>query len=183
MQLRFKDKSTIFNIALTAIGGILSVATMLYSVYHFGLEEGKLELVLDVFYIACFVMILMFFFKTRLTKNQFNYWCSLCIGVLVLLRDILFPEKLAYPSIQLACLTLSVLLLCTITYFYARREWRSYTKANLWAIFLIDVAIAALYNLEIFLEPSNQFTEFLLGEIWIRPTITCGLVAAWLQES
>ena len=79
--------------------------------------------------------------------------------------------------------TLSVLLLCTLTYFYARKDWKSYSKSNLWMICVIDMLIATLYNLDIYLEPINEYTNYMLTEIWIRPTITYGLVACFVTES
>ena len=105
------------------------------------------------------------------------------VGMTVLLRDILFPPPLAFFSLRLTCLILSVLLLCTLTFFYARKEWRSYTKRNLWVICIIDMLIAALYNYDIYIEPINEYTNYLLTEIWIRPTITYGLVACFVTES
>ena len=105
------------------------------------------------------------------------------VGMTVLLRDILFAPPLAYYALHLVCLTLSVLLLCTLTYFYARKNWKSYTKRNLWLICVIDMIIAALYNLGIYLEPVNEYTNYMLTEIWIRPTITYGLVACFVTES
>ena len=126
-------------------------------------------------------MIWMYFFD-RLDTLSFNYWCSISVGMTVLLRDILFAPPLASYSLQLACLTLSVLLLCTLTYFYARKNWQSYTKRNLWAICVIDMLIAALYNLDIYLEPIDEYTNYMLTEIWIRPTITYGLVACFVTE-
>ena len=104
------------------------------------------------------------------------------MGITVLLRDILFAPPLAYYGLHLACLTLAVLLLCTLTYFYARKDWKSYTKRNLWAICIIDMIIAALYNLDIYLEPTDEYTNYMLTEIWIRPTITYGLVACFVTE-
>jgi len=68
-------------------------------------------------------------------------------------------------------------------FFYARKNWRSYTKRNLWAICIIDILIASLYNLDIYLEPINEYTDYLLIEIWIRPTITYGLVACFVTEA
>jgi hypothetical protein len=53
----------------------------------------------------------------------------------------------------------------------------------LWAICSIDILIASLYNLDIFLEPINEYTDYLLIEIWIRPTITYGLVACFVTET
>ena len=100
----------------------------------------------------------------------------------VLLRDILFPPPLSYFSLHLMCLILSVLLLCTLTFFYARKEWRSYTKRNLWVICIIDMIIAALYNYALYMEPINEYTNYLVTEIWIRPTITYGLVACFVTE-
>ena len=44
-----------------------------------------------------------------------------------------------------------MLLLCTLTYFYARKNWQGYTN-------------------------------YFLTEIWIRPTITYGLVACFVTE-
>ena len=183
MKTRFKKGTKIFDIAITAIGGTLSVGVMLYAVYHFGLADVWPELVLNLFYIACLAMIWMYFFNYRITTHQFNYWCSVSVGMTVLLRDILFAPPLAYYALHLSCLTLSVVLLCTLTFFYARKNWRSYTKRNLWAICIIDILIASLYNLDIYLEPINEYTDYLLIEIWIRPTITYGLVACFVTEA
>ena len=184
MQTRFSKNAKVFDIVITAVGGTLSVGVMLYAVFHFGLLNVWPELVLNLFYIACLVMIWMYFFNTRLfTTQQFNYWCSISVGMTVLLRDILFPPPLAFYALHLVCLVLAVLLLCTLTFFYARKNWQSYTKRNLWVICIIDILIAALYNYDIYLEPINEFTDYLLTEIWIRPTITYGLVACFVTET
>ena len=180
---RFKKNAKIFDIVITAIGGTLSVAIMLYAVFSFGLGYAWPELVLNLFYVACLVMIWMYFFNYRITTRQFNYWCSLSLGMTVLLRDILFPPPLANFPLHLACLTLSVLLLCMLTFFYARKNWKSYTKSNLWTILVIDMLIATLYNYDIYIEPVNEFTDYLLVEIWIRPTISYGLVACFVTET
>lgn len=182
MNTRFKKGAKIFDIGITAVAGMLSVGIMLYGVMHFGLQEAWPELVLNIFYIACLVMIGMFFFN-KLDTQRFNYWCSISVGMTVLLRDILFAPPLAFYSLHLACLTLSVLLLCMLTFFYARKDWKSYTKRNLWAICAIDMLIAALYNYDIFIEPINKYTNYMLTEIWIRPTITYGLVACFVTET
>ena len=182
MQTRFKKNAKIFYIVITAVAGMLSVGVMLYGVFYFGLGEAWPELVLNMFYIACLVMIWMYFFNYRITTKQFNYWCSVCVGITVLLRDILFPPPLAFYALHLACFTLSVLLLCMLTYFYARKDWQSYTKRNLWAICIIDMLIAALYNYDIFIEAYDEYTNYMLTEIWIRPTITYGLVACFVTE-
>ena len=181
MQIRFKKKAKIADILITSVGGTLSVGMMLYGVGHFGLREAWPELVLNLFYIACLVMIWMYFFN-RLNSFQFNYWCSLSVGMTVLLRDILFPPPLAFYALHLVCLVLSVLLLCMLTFFYARKNWKSYTKGNLWMICVVDIIIAALYNLDIYMEPISEYTNYMLTEIWIRPTITYGLVACFVTE-
>ena len=181
-MLRFKTKGKIFDVVVTAVAATFSVGTMLYAVSHFGLKESWPELVLNLFYIACIVMMWLYFFN-RLKPDQFNYWCSVCIGVTVMLRDILFAPPLAYYSLHLACLVLSVALLILLTYFYSRKNWQSYTKRNLWIICVIDMVIAALYNLDIYIEPINEYTPYLLTEIWIRPTITYGLVACFVSET
>ena len=182
MQTRFKKNAKVFDIVITTAAGIVSVGVMLYAIGHFGLQEAWPELVLNLFYIACLVMIGMYFFN-RLDTQRFNYWCSISVGMTVLLRDILFAPPLAYYALHLVCLTLSVLLLCMLTFFYARKNWQSYTKRNLWAICVIDMLIAALYNYDIYLEPINEYTEYLLTEIWIRPTITYGLVTCFVSET
>ena len=181
-KTRFKKKAKIFDIVITAVAGIFSVGMMLYGVFHLGLKEAWPELVLNLFYMACLVMIWMYFFN-RLDSHRFNYWCSVSVGITVLLRDILFAPPLAYYALHLTCLTLSVLLLCMFTFFYARKNWQSYTKHNLWAICVIDIIIAALYNYDIYLEPINEYTDYMLTEIWIRPTITYGLVACFETEA
>ena len=181
MQTRFKKGVKFFDVGITAVAGMLSVGIMLYGVFHFGLAESWPELVLNLFYVACLVMIWMYFFN-RLDSQRFNYWCSVSVGMTVLLRDILFAPPLAFYALHLACLTLSVLLLCTLTYFYARKNWKSYTKRNLWVIFIIDMLIAALYNWAIYLEPFDEYTNYFLTEIWIRPTITYGMVACFVTE-
>lgn len=183
MQTRFKKKSKIFDIMITAVGGTLSVGVMLYAIFHIGLANVWPELVLNLCYIACLVMVWMYFFNSsRINTQQFNYWCTVLVGTTVLLRDILFAPPLTGRGLHLACLTLSVLLLCMLTYFYARKDWRSYSKRNLWAIFIVDMLIAALYNYDISLEPIHEYTDYLLVEIWIRPTITYGLVACFVTE-
>ena len=181
MQTRFKKNAKIFDIVITAVAAMVSVGVMLYAIVHFGLQEAWPDLVLNLFYIACLVMIWMYFFN-RMDTHRFNYWCSVSVGITVLLRDILFAPPLAYYALHLACLTLSVLLLCMLTFFYARKNWQSYTKRNLWVICIIDMIIAALYNYDIYLEPINEYTDYLMTEIWIRPNITYGLVACFVTE-
>jgi hypothetical protein len=181
MQTRFKKKANIFNVVLTAVSGMLSVGVMLYAVGHFGLDQAWDELILNMFYIACLVMMWMYFFN-RLNTQRFNYWSSLCIGITILLRDILFKPPLANYALQLTCLTLSVWLLLMLTYFYARKEWKTYSKSNLWFIFIVDVAIAAFYNYDILIETIGEEKPYLMTEIWIRPTITYGLVACFVTE-
>ena len=181
MQTRFKKKANIYNVVLTAVSGMLSVGVMLYAVGHFGLDQAWDELILNMFYIACLVMMWMYFFN-RLNTQRFNYWSSLCIGITILLRDILFAPPLATYALQLTCLTLSVWLLLMLTYFYARKEWKTYSKSNLWFIFIVDVAIAAFYNYDILIETIGEEKPYLMTEIWIRPTITYGLVACFVTE-
>lgn len=181
MNIRYKNKTKIVDVVITALAGVLSVGIMLYGVSYFGIREAWPELVLNVFYIACLSMIWMYIFN-RLDTQRFNYWCSVCVGVTVLLRDILFPPPLANYPLHLVCLTLSVLLLLMLTFFYARKKWKSYSKRNLWMIFFVDVVIAALYNYVIYLNPVDEYTDYLLTEIWIRPTITYGLVACFVSE-
>ena len=179
--MRFKKKSQIFDIVITAVGAVFSVGIILYGITHLGLEETWPELVLNLCYIACLVMMAMYFFN-RIDGNQFNYRVSVCIGITVLLRDILFPPPLENYFIHLACLVLAVLLLVMLTFFYARKDWKSYTKGNLWMLFVIDMIIAGIYNYVIYNNPVNEYTNYLLIEIWIRPTIFYGLVACFLSE-
>lgn len=181
MGVRFKNKSDIFNIVVTAIAAVLSVGIMLYGVWHYGLQYAWPELVLNLFYVASLIMMWMYFFNARITPEQFNSWCSVCVGITIILRDILFPPTLAYEALHLGCLALSVALIIMLTYFYARKDWKSYTKKNLWAIFVVDMLIAMLYNIDIILEPTDEFTSYLMVEIWIRPTITFGLVACFIK--
>ena len=182
MGIRFKSKSDIFNVLVTAIAAVLSVGVMLFGVWHFGLEKTWPELVLNLFYIACIVMIWMYFFNGPITTKQFNYWCTLNVGMTVLLRDVLFAPPLVNYPLHLICLTLSVVLLLMLTFFYARKDWKTYSKSNLWAICIIDVVIATLYNIDIFLETPDEYSTYLMVEIWIRPTITYGLVACFVKE-
>ncbi len=182
MNTRFTKNAKIFDICITAVAGMVSVCVMLYGVAHFGLQEAWPELVLNLFYIACLVMIWMYFFN-RMDTQRFNYWCSVTVGITVLLRDILFAPPLVYYALELSCQVLSVALILLLTYFYARKDWQSYTKRNLWAICIIDMLIATLYNLDIYLEPTSEYTNYMLTEIWIRPTITYGLVACFITEA
>jgi len=76
-----------------------------------------------------------------------------------------------------------VLLIIMLTYFYARKDWKTYSKRNLWMIFIVDMLIAVLYNVVILLEPGDEYTAYMLTEIWIRPTITYGLVACFIKET
>ena len=81
MQTRFKKGVKFFDVGITAVAGMLSVGIMLYGVFHFGLAEAWPELVLNLFYVACLVMIWMYFFN-RLDSQRFNYWCSVSVGIL-----------------------------------------------------------------------------------------------------
>ena len=183
MKSRYSKKAKVFDIGIAAVAVILSVGIMLYGVFHYGLSNAWPEFIINMFYIACLVMMGMYFFNSpRITTQQFNYWSSICVGATILLRDILFPPPMVYFSLHLTCLTLSVLLLLMLTFFYARKEWKSYSKSNLWMIFIVDAVIATLYNYDIFLEPHDEFTDYMLTEIWIRPTITYGLVACFVTE-
>ena len=182
MSVRFKNKSDIFNIVVTAVAAVVSVGIMLYGVWHFGLQNTWPELVLNLFYIACIVMMWMYFFNYRITSQQFNYWCTICVGIAVLLRDIIFSPQLTNFPIQKVCLALSAVLLVLLTYLYARKDWKYYTKRNLWMIFIVDMIIAILYNIDIVLETADEFTTYMMVEIWIRPTITYGLVACFVKE-
>jgi hypothetical protein len=180
-MLRFKKKIKIADVGITAIAGFLSVCVMCYAVYKFGLQDAGEELVLNMFYVASLTMIGLYFFN-YMSPNQFNYRCSICVGMTILLRDILFPPPLAIFAIHVICLFLSVMLLLMLTFFYARKQWKTYTKRDLWMIFLVDVVIAALYNYDIYIEPSDVYTDYYLIEIWIRPTITYGMVACFVTE-
>ena len=182
METRFKKKAKIFDIGVAAVAVILSVGMMLYGVFFYGLKVTWPELVLNLFYIACLVMMGLYFFN-RLDTQRFNYWSSVCVGVTILLRDILFPPPLDYHWIRLMCFTLSVLLVMMLTYFYARKDWQSYSKGNLWLIFVVDALIATLYNIDIYLEPLDETSYYAMTEIWIRPTITYGLVACFVTEA
>ena len=183
MKTRFSSKSDIFNVAVTIIAAAVSVVMVIYGVLTLGIRESWPELVLNVFYIASLVMMWMYFWGGPITTKQFNYWCTLNIGATVLLRDILFAPKLESFPVHLVCLTLSVALLIMLTYFYARKDWKTYSKANLWMICIVDMLIALLYNIIILREPADQYTTYLLVEIWIRPTITYGLVACFVSET
>ena len=57
METRFKKKSQIVDIGITALAVVLSIGTMLYGISHLGLMETWPELVLNLFYIACYAMI------------------------------------------------------------------------------------------------------------------------------
>lgn len=41
MKTRFKKNAKIFDIAITAVAGVVSVCTMLYAVGHFGLLRNR----------------------------------------------------------------------------------------------------------------------------------------------
>ena len=177
-MLRFKKKIKIADVGITAIAGIFSVCAMFYAVYKFGLYEAGEELILNAFYVACLTMIGLYFFN-RMTPNTFNYRCTLCVAMTILLRDILFPPPLANYALHVICLFLSVWLLLMLTFFYARKQWKTYTKRDLWMIFIVDVVIASLYNYDLYIEPTYAYTDYLLMERWIRPTSTYGMVACF----
>jgi len=185
MATKPKTKKGSVDIALVIASIVVSVATVIYGVFKFGLndEYSWLGLLTSGAYLWCVILIGMFIFNIKISYHQFNYWCSLGVGFSVLLRDILFPSEMQFYAIELSSRALSVLLLCMLTYFYARKEWKTYTKWNLWMICIVDTAIALLYNLDIYLEPTNQYTEFFLVDIWIRPTITYGMVSCFVAES
>ena len=73
MKTRFHKNAKVADIMVTAIGGTLSVGVTLYGVYYFGLSETWPELVLNVFYVACFAMIWMYFFNIYGQFNNIRY--------------------------------------------------------------------------------------------------------------
>ena len=87
METRFKQKSQIIDVAVTAVAAVLSVGIMLYGVSHFGFGEAWPELVLNLCYIACLVMMGLYFFK-RLDSQRFNYWSSICAGITALRKTL-----------------------------------------------------------------------------------------------
>ena len=126
MQTRFKKNAKIFDIGVTAVAAVLSVGIMLFGIFYYGLSHTWPELILNFFYIACLAMMWMYFFNSpRITTQQFNYWSSVCVGITILLRDILFAPPLMYYSLHLACSTLSIILILMLTFFYARKEWKT----------------------------------------------------------
>ena len=68
MQIQFKKISEVLEVAFTALGAVGSVGVMLFGVWHFGLGEAWPELVLNLFYIACLVMVVMYYFAHKLTS-------------------------------------------------------------------------------------------------------------------
>ena len=50
-------------------------------------------------------------------------------------------------------------------------------------ICIVDMLIAAVYNHVILQYPVDKYTENVLTEIWIRPTITYGFVACFVSET
>ena len=70
MKTRFKKGTKVFDIVITAVAGMFSVGMMLYGVFYFGLGNAWPELVLNLFYIACLVMIWMYFFNYRITTHS-----------------------------------------------------------------------------------------------------------------
>ncbi len=49
-------------------------------------------------------------------------------------------------------------------------------------LLIIDTVIAVLYFFVIIFHPVNEYTPYLLTEIWIRPTIIYGMVACFVSE-
>jgi hypothetical protein len=49
-------------------------------------------------------------------------------------------------------------------------------------IFIVDMLIGGLYNYALYLAPIDEYTDYLLTEYWIRPTISYGLVACFITE-
>ncbi len=182
VETRFKTLSKILEVVITAAGGVISVISVIHNLTEFGVSEMWLEPLLDVFYIACLLLIWLYFFN-RIESKTFNYWCTVLVGITVMLRDVIFAMPMANPWLGRACLTLNVVLLCMLTYFYSRKDWKSYTKMNLWMICIIDSLIATLLSIDlVFYEQETIYFDFVLTEIWIRPTITYGLVACFISE-
>ncbi len=183
LKARFKEMSKIVNILLTAVSAGISVALVIHLISELDVAAVWLEPLLDVLYIASLAMIWLYFFNLLDTK-RFNYWCSVTIGITVLLRDILFRSPMTNYMLDLLSLTLSVLLLCMLTYFYARKDWKSYTKGNLYLIFIVDTLIALVYSIDlIYFEHVGIYFDLVMTEIGIRPAITYGLVACFISEA
>ena len=103
-MIRFHKNAKIFDIGIAAVAGIVSVGAMVYGVFHYGLKDTWPELVLNLFYIACLVMIGLYFFN-RLDTHRFNYWCSIFVGITVLLRVLtgVSSKWLCAPVVPCVC--------------------------------------------------------------------------------
>ena len=65
METRFNDRTSGINIVINTLAIMFSVGIMIYGIFHFGLKETWPELILNLFYIACIVMIWLYFFIGR----------------------------------------------------------------------------------------------------------------------
>ena len=81
MQTRFNKNAKVFDIVITAVAAMFSVGMMLYGVFHFGLAEAWPELVLNLFYIACLLMICIIDILIASLYNHHVWACGLfCNG-------------------------------------------------------------------------------------------------------
>ena len=70
METRFKKKSQLFDIGITAVAAMLSVGIMLYAIVHFGLGEAWPELLLNVCYIICLVLMGLYLLRQMAKKKK-----------------------------------------------------------------------------------------------------------------
>ena len=92
--------------------------------------------------------------------------------------------------------TLSVAVMLYAVYYFGLEEAWSELILNtfyiaclamIWMyffIFIIDALIATFYNFDVmFYESIDEYSNYMLTEIWIRPAISYGLVACFVTES
>ena len=171
MNAKFKKITKILDATVTLAAAVLSVGATLYGVGRLDLKETWPELVLNVFYIACLAMIGARFIK-KIEARRFAFWSAACLGATVVLRDIVFFPPLSIYPMRIACLALSALLLVLLA---GKRDMR--------LVFGVDMTIAILYNIAIYIEPFNEYTKYLLIEIWIRPTLFYALSSCCAEKN
>lgn len=106
--------------------------------------EDKLCYVLSVSMGIMGLLYLVGHFFQKVDEGGHREGYGFAVGALLIILAIFVVEKQ------------QMLLALMLTYFYARKQWSTYSKRNLWMICIVDVVIAWLYTYAIIIEPINE---------------------------
>ena len=182
-QNRFQSKSVRVDIGMNSIMIIFSAVIMIGgSLTDF--RQFWPVVVLNSMYITGFVLIILYSFTRSLSSRNFFIATLWLLTGTIVLRELLFPPELANFAIEKICQAFAIAMILCINRFDHYWPKPNIAKRLMWAMIILDMLIAVLYNLDLFLfEKTSEFDSFYIQvEIWIRPLISYCVLRCYLTR-